>query len=151
MGNLARDHVEHGIGWSWRPERITGRILDPESVVILSARGTSATGFAVMRFGPSSAHLDLLCVAPAWRRRGVGTSLVDWLHDSARVAGTFLVHLEVREGNREAREFYRALGYRTLARLPGYYRRREAALRLYRDLAVRRNPPTWVNNWPKGL
>lgn len=149
MGNLARDHVERGLGWSWRPERINSRILDPDSVAIVATARECAAGFAVMRFGPTSAHLDLLCVAPAWRRQGIGTRLLDWLHDSARVAGTFLVHLEVREGNTEARDFYRAVGYRALARLPGYYRRREAALRLYRDLAVRRNPPTWVDPWTR--
>lgn len=149
MSTLARDHVERGLGWSWRPARITTRILDPDSVAIVAGTAGTAAGFAMMRFGPTSAHLDLLCVAPAWRRQSVATRLLGWLHDSARVAGTFLVHLEVREGNQEARDFYRAVGYRTLARLPGYYRRREAALRLYRDLAVRRNPPAWVDPWPR--
>jgi hypothetical protein len=43
--------------------------------------------------------------------------------------------LEVRAGNEEAQLFYKRMGYRTLAHLPGYYQDIEAALRMGRDLS----------------
>ena len=46
---------------------------------------------------------------------------------------------EARASNTAARRFYAALGYRELFLMPGYYRGREAAIRLGHD--VRRLAP----------
>jgi hypothetical protein len=43
----------------------------------------------------------------------------------------------VRAGNEAAQLFYKQMGYRELAHLPGYYQGVEAALRMGRDLACR--------------
>jgi hypothetical protein len=43
----------------------------------------------------------------------------------------------VRAGNQGAQLFYKRLGYRTIAHLPGYYQGIEAALRMGRDLSCR--------------
>ena len=66
----------------------------------------------------------------------LGRRLVRWLEESALVAGTFEVNLEVRAGNVVARRFYRALGYSEADVLPGYYDRIEDAVRLTRDLRI---------------
>ena len=76
-----------------------------------------------------------IAVAPAHRRRGVARRLVAWLEDTALTAGTFTIALELRAGNAGARAFYAALGYRELARVPGYYQGRESAIRMMRDVA----------------
>ena len=98
-------------------------------------------------FGPTSvsagdddAHLDLLAVASAYRRAGIGRGLVRWLEECAITAGTFKIELEVRAGNEAAQLFYRSLGYAAIAQLPGYYQGVEAALRMGRDLAHRAGP-----------
>ncbi len=59
---------------------------------------------------------------------------MEWLEASARVAGTFVVSLEVRAANLAARSFYRKLGYRELVCLPRYYNGIETAVRMSRDL-----------------
>ncbi len=103
---------------------------------MLAARaGTAIVGFAIMRYGDDTAHLNLLAVAPAHRRRGIGRRLVAWLEDTALTAGTFTIALELRAGNAGARAFYAALGYRELVRVPGYYQGRECAIRMVRDVA----------------
>ena len=94
-------------------------------------------GFAIMRYGDDDAHLDLLAVAPPYRRSGIGRQLMEWLEECAIVAGIFNVDLEVRAGNEEAQIFYSRMGYRTLLQLPGYYQGVEAALRMGRDLSRR--------------
>src|SRR3990170_370354 len=53
------------------------------------------------------------------------------------VAGIFSVTLEVRAGNEGTQLFYKRMGYRPLAHVPGYYQGTEAALRMGRDLSLR--------------
>ena len=132
---MSRQFVEGGLpGWSWNEARVTGRIRDPESVVVTARLAADIAGAAIMHFAESSAHLSLLVVAPEHRRCGIGRRLVEWLEASARVAGTFVVSLEVRAANLAARSFYRKLGYRELVCLPRYYNGIETAVRMNRDL-----------------
>ena len=88
-----------------------------------------------MRYGDDDAHLDLLAVAPAYRRMGVARQLLEWLEKCAVVAGIFDIALEVRAGNEGAQRFYKRMGYRARTDLPGYYQGIEAALRMGRDLS----------------
>jgi len=87
-----------------------------------------------MEFGDERAHLVLLAVRPAHRRLGIGRRLLEWLVESARVAGMASLHLELRAANEAARGFYRAMGFDETIVVPGYYRGREAALRMIRVL-----------------
>jgi ribosomal-protein-alanine N-acetyltransferase len=89
-----------------------------------------------MEFGDDAAHLNLLAVEPGCRRRGIGRALVGWLEETARVAGTFVIRLEVRAGNRGALGFYRSLGYRETGWVAGYYQESEDAVRLERNLSA---------------
>jgi [ribosomal protein S18]-alanine N-acetyltransferase len=117
--------------------RVAASIGAPHvNVLVACVRGNIA-GFAIMRYGDDDAHLDLLAVAPPYRRLGIGRQLLQWLEKCAVVAGIFNVALEVRAGNEGAQLFYERMGYRTLAQLPGYYQGVEAALRLGRDLSRR--------------
>ena len=93
-----------------------------------------------MRYGEDVAHLNLLAVDPAHRRRGVARSMLRWLEETALTAGTFMIGLELRAGNQAARAFYRALGYREIGEIPGYYQGVESALRMVRDVRARCEP-----------
>ncbi|MCC7258351.1 MAG: GNAT family N-acetyltransferase [Gammaproteobacteria bacterium] len=136
---MSRRLVEAGLpSWSWTARRVARHIHDPESVVLAARRGDELTGFAIMGFGDEAAHLNLLAVEPRCRRAGLGSRLVRWLEETAMVAGTFEVSLEVRAGNARARRFYRQLGYAEADLLPGYYERIEDAVRMTRDLRVLR-------------
>ena len=98
----------------------------------------SITGFAIMEFGDERAHLVLLAVRPSHRRLGIGQRLLEWLLESARIAGMASIHLELRASNDAARRFYRAMGFYETVLVPGYYRsgegRKEGALRMLRVL-----------------
>ena len=134
---MSRRLVEGGLPtWSWTARRVARHIHDSESIVLAARRGDELTGFAIMGFGEEAAHLNLLAVEPRCRRAGLGRRMVRWLEESALVAGTFDVSLEVRASNLRARQFYRALGYSEADRLPGYYERIEDAIRMTRDLRV---------------
>jgi hypothetical protein len=69
-------------------------------------------------------------VRPAQRRRGIGRGQLDWLLDSARVAGIRTIGLEVRADNAAALAFYRRLGFVLGQAVGGYYTAGIAAQRI---------------------
>jgi [ribosomal protein S18]-alanine N-acetyltransferase len=141
---MSRDLVESGLGWKYDAARVLQAIREPDTLAPLACERGRIAGFALMEFGEERAHLALLAVRPAERRRGVGRLLVEWLVASARVAGIASLHLELRAGNVAARGFYRALGFDETIVVPGYYRGREAALRMIRVLRTSGPLPyTW--------
>ena len=137
IANLSRELIEYGLRWRWTRMRIAASIRDSDVNVLVACIRANIAGFAIMRYRDDDAHLDLLAVAPPYRRAGVGRQLLEWLEKCAVVAGIFSVALEVRAANEGAQRFYQRMGYRTLVHLPGYYQGVEAALRMGRDLSCR--------------
>ncbi len=139
LAAMSRRLVEAGLEPSWTEARIERQRLHHDSVVLVARLGGGVAGFAIMQYGDDAAHLNLLAVEPVHQRHGIGRQLVVWLEDTARIAGTFRIRLEVRSSNRGARNFYSALGYRQNGEVRGYYQNVEDAIRFERDLSTR--PP----------
>ncbi|MFO0333979.1 MAG: GNAT family N-acetyltransferase, partial [Pseudomonadota bacterium] len=99
LAAMSRRLVEAGLEPSWTAERIERHVAHDDSVAIVAKLRGETVGFAIMQFGDTTAHLNLLAVEPRVRRAGVGRALVAWLEESARVAGTFTVDLELRAHN----------------------------------------------------
>jgi len=131
---LSRESIEFGLGWSWRPQRVRRSIDDPQTNVIVAREAGRLTGFALMKYADAEAHLLLLAVHAAHRRRGVGGALLAWLEATLRVAGIGTVHLEARARNTAGRAFYRAHGFRETALVPGYYGGVEDSVRMQKRL-----------------
>ena len=163
---MSRDFIESGLGWKYDAPRVLKAIRDRETLTIVASEGgrpapgmtgavaagavrDTLAGFAIMELGEERAHLVLLAVRPSHRRLGIGQRMLEWLLESARVAGMASVHLELRAGNDAARRFYRAMGFYETVLVPGYYRgveggRKEGALRMLRVLRVPGPVPyTW--------
>jgi len=138
LAEMSQAHIENGLKPAWGAPRIRWHVRDADSVVLTARVGAGIAGFAIMRYAETNAHLNLLAVAPAHRRRGVARALVQWLEETALTAGTFVIGLELRERNDAARAFYRALGYRELGKIPGYYQGLESAIRMVRDVRAQR-------------
>ena len=132
---MSRALIEAGLPWSWTPARVT-RNLRQADTLVLSARDHALAGFAIMQFGEERAHLSLLAVRPDRQRQGVARRMLQWLTESALTAGIASIQLELRESNLSARRFYLAQGYNETARVPGYYRGIETAVRMLRDIRV---------------
>jgi ribosomal protein S18 acetylase RimI-like enzyme len=144
---MSRDLIESGLGWSYRPERFVQLIANDDVVALVARIQDRPVGFAVMEFGEERAHLVVLAVQTRHQRCGIGRTLVEWLLESARVAGLTSVHVELRADNSPAYALYRALGFVETLRVPGYYRGRETAIRMIlmlrggRLLALPWSPP----------
>jgi ribosomal protein S18 acetylase RimI-like enzyme len=152
---MSRDFIEAGLGWKYDATRVQRAIRDRETLAAVACESGKAaasrgaiTGFAIMELGDERAHLVLVAVRPPHRRLGIGQRLLEWLLESARVAGMASIHLELRANNDAARRFYRAMGFYETVLVPGYYRsgegRKEGALRMLRVLrAPGPVPYTW--------
>jgi ribosomal-protein-alanine N-acetyltransferase len=136
IARMSKNLIEHGLPWSWTENRVRNSIRHPETAVIAARDGRRLAGFGIMQYADAHAHLNLLAVGPAYRRRGLGRELVEWLEACARTAGIFEVRLELRAGNNDARSFYEALGYTVAGRVLSYYAGHEDACRMRRDMSV---------------
>ncbi len=134
IAEMSRDIIEFGLGWSWTPSRVIKEMNDKSSNVIITLEGNEVIGFAVMKYLDGEARLNLFGVHPNHRRKGVGTRMIKWLEKTALVNGNSVVYLEARISNQGAREFYKGLGYKEIQHIPSYYKGREAAVRIARDL-----------------
>ena len=157
IATMSRDFIESGLGWKYDAARVMRAIRDRDTLAVVACESGKAaaaalrgaiTGFAIMEFGDERAHLALLAVRPSHRRLGIGQRLLEWLLESARVAGMASIHLELRANNDAARRFYRAMSFYETVLVPGYYRsgegRKEGALRMLRVLrAPGPVPYTW--------
>lgn len=140
IAELSRDLIEHGLGWSWTPQRVARSIANPDTSTVVAHDHGRLAGFAIMYFGFEDAHMNLLAVDRDWQGSGVGRSLFEWQHASALVAGIAVIRLELRAANQPARRFYRSLGFVETGYVPFYYSGREAALRM--ALELRRRTPS---------
>jgi|SRR5580692_10722039 ribosomal protein S18 acetylase RimI-like enzyme len=136
IAEMSRDLIEQGLTWSWTPARVQHFICGTDSSVVVARREGRIAAFGIMHYGDEVAHLNLLAVATAHRRQGLGRQLMRWLTTTAIEAGVFRINLEVRSRNEEARIFYESLGFDALNVVQGYYQGREAALRMTRRLGL---------------
>ena len=137
IAEMSRDLIERGLGWSWTPERVRRSLVHPDTNVIVAVRDGARVGFGIMKYAEREAHLLLLAVRPGHARLGIGGVLLAWLERSAQVAGIGRVQLEARMGNETAQAFYARHGYVPREVLPGYYRGREASVRMEKRLVAR--------------
>jgi ribosomal-protein-alanine N-acetyltransferase len=136
ISSLSRDAIEHGLAWSWTPRRVAQCIADPSTNVAVARRQGGLLGFAIMSYGDEDAHMQLFAVHPAYRRQGLGSALLSWLEETARVAGMARIRLEARAKNEEARSFYRHRGFVETGFRKGYYQGVEDAVRMTRNLRL---------------
>ena len=89
---------------------------------------TSLAGFVIAcRDGRAQGHIITVDVAPDWRRRGLGSMLMDAAENWIGEQGGEVVYLETAEDNLPAQAFYLKRGYAKLRRIEDYYANGAAA------------------------
>jgi ribosomal protein S18 acetylase RimI-like enzyme len=140
IADFSRDFIEHGLGWSWNRNRILRAIEDTATnVAVVHERG-GISGFGIMQYGETTAHLCLLGVQPTLQGRGLGGALLSWLECSAITAGIQSVTVEARSDNPRGIAFYEKRGFKAKARVPGYYCGIIDAVRLQKSLTAGKEP-----------
>ena len=124
---------------SWSAEEIETMIRAEGALVAIAPEG-----FALGRAIAGEAEILTIAVLPEARRRGVGSGLLAGILDRARRSGATRAVLETSASNAPAIALYRAAGFETAGRRPGYYLREDGekddALLLEKDLANRPSP-----------
>ena len=134
IAELSRDTIERGLPWSWNVRRVARSIRDRSTNVVVARQARGLLGFAIMKYDDEEAHLLLLAVHAAARRKGIGSALLEWLEVTVAVSGIGIVRLETRANNEGARLFYRRHGFEVVGMQHGYYQGLEDALQMCKDL-----------------
>jgi ribosomal-protein-alanine N-acetyltransferase len=127
---MARELIEQGLPWTWRPARVLAAIRNPETNVAVVRASGELVAFGVMEYLESDAYLVLLAVGRAHQRRGIASALLRWLEASAAVAGAQRIRLHARRDNVAGRAFYNEHGYHEVTIQPGRYSARVDGIRL---------------------
>lgn len=77
---------------------------------VIRVRGRFA-GFSLLRCLGPEAEVQEICIAEAFRGKGLGSCLMDRMIEDTRLRSGSSIFLEVRVGNRAARELYRKKGF----------------------------------------
>ena len=83
---------------------------EEEAVGYVAARRADRREDTV-RFAQSMLYIDQIGVAPAFRRRGYGRALIDYVKERAAAAGNVTVALDVWSFNDRARSFFQSCGF----------------------------------------
>lgn len=83
--------------------------------------GALVVGYGIMSYGAGEAHLLNVCIADAYRCRGIGRRVLQHLLQLAAGAGVREAFLEARPSNTPAIRLYQSLGFTQICVRRGYY------------------------------
>ena len=115
-------------GVSYSREELARFIGRRNASTWVAQEGQTIVGFLVGNREPGQVwHIVTIDVLEPWRRRGVGTALMDAAEDWAAAQGINMIYLETAEDNSPAQAFYEKRGYVKYERLARYYENGTAA------------------------
>lgn len=95
--------------WTWRG--ILDTFHQKQAFVTVAEKDGQIAGYCIMYFALEEAEIVRIAVGPAFRRQGVGRSLLDKVEQICQEKGFAHLLLDVRESNASARAFYRDYGF----------------------------------------
>jgi ribosomal-protein-alanine N-acetyltransferase len=90
-------------------------------IVLIAELKGQVCGFLVVRIAGDEAEILNTAVDPAYRRKGIGTSLLEAAITAGQAHKVKSIYLEVRESNFAAISFYRQHGFEKAAERRQYY------------------------------
>ena len=109
-------------GISYPRAELNGFISQRQSRTWVAEESGEIVGFLIAeRQAENVAHLVTIDVVDRWRRRRVGSLLMDAAEHWAQNQKLLFVYLEAAENNTGAQRFYEARGYRKVDRVRNYY------------------------------
>ncbi|WP_268920796.1 ribosomal protein S18-alanine N-acetyltransferase [Sandaracinobacteroides hominis] len=107
---------------AWTESQMAGLLAGGSSWLDLGRHNDQLIAFSLCRQVVDEVELLLCAVDPAFRRHGVGRTLVRQWAATAKGRGANRLFLEVRDGNVPALALYLSAGFGRTGRRPGYYR-----------------------------
>lgn len=119
--------------YPWTAAHFEADVASARRVFVWDDGGRPAA-FAVLQVAADEAHLHNLMVHPAYRRKGIGSMLLQKVMIEARDSGAAVFVLDVDAANRPAISMYLKAGFQTLQKRRASYPRGEDALVMKKDL-----------------
>ena len=109
-------------GISYSHKELTAFIGHRLSQTWVAEEGDEIIGFLIaQREAGRILHIITIDILQAWRRRGVGSELMEAAEHWAGDQGLRLIGLETAQDNQVAQRFYEARGYRKVGEISRYY------------------------------
>jgi ribosomal protein S18 acetylase RimI-like enzyme len=109
-----------------------------EATAVAESTDPSIAGFCTgqlyLHEGVRLGHIITIDVLPEARRQSAGRLLLTAVEEHFRANDVMSIRLEVAVDNPQAQNFYHAMGYETIGRIPGYYLGRLDALMMQKQL-----------------
>lgn len=107
----------------WSEESLRRELTGNPAARCLVAQAADGflAGYAALWAVLDEGQITNIAVAPAWRRQGVGRTLLQALIGLAEKEGLTSLFLEVRPGNEAARHLYESAGFAQVGLRKGYY------------------------------
>jgi len=102
---------------------------------LVAEEAGAVVGFvAAVVSAPQTARILMLAVYAPWRRRGIGSALMDAFLKECAMRGIRDIELEVRKSNEAAIRFYMRYGFEVTNLLPKFYTDGEDGFKMRRHL-----------------
>lgn len=105
----------------WSEAAFLGEILKLYSLTKVAVLEGKIIGYICVEHIMDEGHILNLAVHPDFRRRGIGTKLMEEVLDELKKNDCRYLYLEVRFSNLGARKFYESFGFRVVGIRRDYY------------------------------
>ena len=105
----------------WTRGQLEAELPDAHHEFLVAEAGDEVLGYVGMMYVLDEGYISNVAVAPAYRRRGLASSLITELLRRAEALSLSFVTLEVRESNEAAISLYEGFGFAPVGRRKGYY------------------------------
>jgi ribosomal-protein-alanine N-acetyltransferase len=123
-------------GVSYSRKELAAFIGHRNSQTWIAEEAGRVAGFLIAHREPRQIlHIVTIDVVKAWRRRGVGSLLMDAAEQWAREHGLRMIGLETAQDNLAAQRFYKARGYTKVEEIDNYYADGTAAWVMVKELS----------------
>lgn len=114
--------IEQGsFAYPWSARFFLQELRVPCARSRLAVVGGRSVGYVIYWVLPGEVDIHNLAVHPAYRRQGIGRSLLQAVIEEAKLIGCTRVTLEVRKSNEAAQKLYHSLGFVARGVRKGYY------------------------------
>jgi ribosomal-protein-alanine N-acetyltransferase len=129
------DQVCFSPGISYARQELTAFITNRYSQTWVAEEAGEITGFLIAHREPRKIlHIITIDVVKAWRRRRVGSLLMEAAEQWAGDLGLRMIGLETSRDNLVAQKFYAGRGYRKITEVEHYYADGTSAWVMVKDL-----------------
>lgn len=108
-------------GGCWKERDFRFVMSNRNATCLVAEHEGSVIGYIVYKREWNKLDIENVAVAPAHRRQGIATDMVERVIKDLPAQGRHRITLEVRKGNNAAQSCYRKLGFQVTSEIPGYY------------------------------